>query len=230
MPSYLSTKNRTEIPLQSLASFIGGTEYVLNYTNCDISIIADTNCRVKIYGSISQSSWAVIFDAVVPAGDQFFQTLLIYHPYLYSSVENLDAQNQTYINYQLIYREHSHAFVLTEATLTTPIEVIDKQRITTLAWTASTVSAGDNSTVCDMTSSKFTNLSIYGNTNMACDLTLQFSPDKVNWFNTQYTFTISAVGGADFGASIACSAKYARLKRTDTGVVPATISAVIEAT
>lgn len=230
MPSFLSTKNRTETPLTSLSTFTGGTEYVLNYTCCDISIVASTNVRVRIFGSITQQTWATIFDEVVPSATQFFQTLLIYHPYIYSSVENLEALNQTSINYQLIYREHAHAFVLTDATLTTPIEVVDKAHITALVWTASPVAAGAASASCNMNTSKCTTLSVYGNTDTPCDLTLQFSSDKVNWFNTQYTFSITTLGGADFGASLACAANYARLKRTDAGITPSTISAVMEAT
>jgi hypothetical protein len=230
MPSYLSAKNRSETPLGASATFFGGTDYVLNYTNCDISIRPSTDVRVKIFGSITGSTWATIFDETVNPGQQFFQTLLIYHPFLRSEVENLDAVAQTYLDYQLIYREHAHAFTLTEATLTAPIEVIDKQRFSQVLWDAATVVAGGSSNVANLTNSKFTTITIYGTVDIPCTLTIQFSQDNTAFYNSQYSFTVTSVGGADFGASIACSASYVRLKRTDSGVSPATVSAVLEAT
>jgi len=230
MPSYLSTKNRTEVPLPASGFFLGGIDYSLNYTNCDVSLLADTDCRIRIYGSNEQVNWSLIFDETVSASDHFFQTLLLYHPFIKSTVENLDASPQTQLIYQLIYREHAHAFHLSSASLSTALEIIDKQRVSSAVFISAPVLANGVSAVVALNASKFTTISVYGNVSGPCDLTLQFSRDNVNWFNSQYTFSITSLTGADFGASLPCSASYLRLKRTDTAIPPITASAVIEST
>lgn len=230
MPSYLSSKNRTTTPLLASQTFSGEVDNTLNYTNCDVSLIANTKVQIRIYGSITGQTWAQIFDTIVDAGTQFFQTLLIYHPFLRSEVKNMEAVNQTSINYQLIYREHSHAFALTDVTVQNPIGIIDYQRVSATVWNAIPVSAGSNSLSVALNTSKFTTLSVYGSINIASTLTIQFSIDDTNWFDSQYSFAITSVTGADFGATIPCAVSYVRLKRTDILPGLATISAIIEST
>jgi hypothetical protein len=230
MPSYLSAKNRTTTPLLASATFSGEVDNSLNYTNCDVSLVATTKVEIRIYGSITGQTWALIFDEQVDPGVQYFQTLLLYHPFLRSEVQNLQPVNQTSINYQLIYREHSHAFTLTDITLTAPVEVVDKQRVSEIVWNSIPVSAGSNSLSVGLNASKFTTLSVYGSTNIPSTLTIQFSKDDINWFDSQYSFAITSVTGANFGASISCAVSYVRLKRTDVLPGLATISAIIEST
>ena len=119
MPSYLSSKNITTVPLLASTSFVGGIEYTLNYTCCDITCNTDQDSLITVYGSQDQVNFTTIFSGSVTGGVSFFTTQLLFHPWTKTTLQNTSTSDQTFLNYELIYRVHSHVMDIANASLVT---------------------------------------------------------------------------------------------------------------
>jgi len=65
---------------------------------------------------------------------------------------------------------------------------------------------------CDLSNTNANNITIYGKStaNTQTLLTVQFSPDKITWYNSQYVYNFN--NGGDFGFNFQTSTAYIRLK------------------
>lgn len=76
-------------------------------------------------------------------------------------------------------------------------------------------STGENgaSFAVDISSKNVRNLTFYGNSSDATTLTVQFSNDNINFFDSQYSYKISQ--SSDFGFTISSSSYYFKLKSSN---------------
>jgi hypothetical protein len=77
-------------------------------------------------------------------------------------------------------------------------------------WNANVTGVNGVSTSVDLAGKNIKNLTFMGNCNGATVLTVQFSSDGSNWYDSQYAYTLSASG--DVGFNISCCPNYVRLK------------------
>lgn len=77
-------------------------------------------------------------------------------------------------------------------------------------WNANVTGINGVSTSVDLSTKNIKNLTFMGNCNGATILTVQFSNDGSNWYDSQYAYTLSASG--DVGFNIPCCPNYVRLK------------------
>lgn len=88
------------------------------------------------------------------------------------------------------------------------------------AWNNATPAAGGTSSSVLVLSASV--ISVFGNANGATTLTVQFSYDGTNFYDSEYTITLTDAG--DFGKTIQCGARYVRLKTSASVTITATIS------
>jgi hypothetical protein len=108
MPSFLSSNNCTFTPLLANATFTGKSEQVLNYTCADLVCETDQNSAIVIYASNDGTHWNSYQTFNVVASTPFTNIFLLEYRYLYATITNSTGVNQTYLRFQLIFREHSH--------------------------------------------------------------------------------------------------------------------------
>jgi hypothetical protein len=119
MPSFLSSNNCTFTPLLANATFTGRSEQVLNYTCVDLVCETDQNSSIVIYASNDSTNWNQYQTFNVSGGTPFTNIFLLEYRYLYATVSNQTNTNQTYLRFQLIFREHSHFLQFSSASTLT---------------------------------------------------------------------------------------------------------------
>lgn len=87
------------------------------------------------------------------------------------------------------------------------------------AWDAVAVSSSGTSGTLDTQGAAF--VTAFGNTSGSSTLTLQFSQDGTNWYDSSYT--IAANG--NFGTTFTVGARHVRLKSGSAVTITATLSA-----
>ena len=98
------------------------------------------------------------------------------------------------------------------------------QRVSGVLWNASSILSGATSSKLDCGSISSTNLSVYGTTTANGSVSVLFSSDNTNFYQSQYSFTIAVSG--EFGFSCPSSAPYVQLLWTGS---PTTITAIASA-
>lgn len=97
------------------------------------------------------------------------------------------------------------------------------QRVSATVWAASSIISGATSAKFDCSEVSTTNLSVYGTTSAAGTLTVLFSADNTNFYESQYS---QGSSGGFFGFSCPNSAPYIRLIWTGSAT---TITAIVSA-
>lgn len=101
---------------------------------------------------------------------------------------------------------------VTNADITSIYNVVNSRGSGTL-WSGSATGAGGVSLAVDLSLKNIKNITFMGNCNGATLLTVQFSSDGSTYYDSQYTFTLSASG--DVGFSLACCPKYIKVKSSN---------------
>lgn len=233
--SIKSTFNSSSTPLQSGRMFIGRWDSVLEYSTCVITVTCDVNTELRVYQSSDKinSNSETFFPL---GGTPFTQILNLTSPFFYLTLQNISGTNAVELSLETIYRTVSvtknvnifssegDLITSTGGFLNVNVGSVADTRVNLLAFNSS-IAAGAVSPSLNASLNDTTNISVYGLTGgTAVTLTLQFSRDNTNWYNTQYSVTVT---NDNFGFTIPSAASYIRLKRTDAGA-NALVEAVIE--
>lgn len=98
---------------------------------------------------------------------------------------------------------------VTNSDITNIYNVVNSKTSSSL-WNANVTGVNGVSTSVNLSTKNIKNLTFMGNCNGATLLTVQFSSDGSNWYDSQYAYTLSASG--DVGFNIPCCPNYVRLK------------------
>ena len=97
-----STLNYSITPLAADRAYIGKWEKVL-YTSATITLLADTTCEIVAYQSLNKTQEQITsFQTVANQYNTF--NLVLDLPYIYFSVRNNSATDQTLLNFSVIYK------------------------------------------------------------------------------------------------------------------------------
>ena len=202
MTSSNSVNNRTITPLGASRTYIGTYDSVLQFATAVILVNSDTTTQLTIFQSPDKSRTYTQIINILPGA---FTTLVnITSPFLYCTLRNTSGSAQTYLNFEVIYRE---AAVVNSVT-TSSITRVGTNFTGPLA----------TSSVCaplSLNAYNAANLSVFGSVSGACTLAVQLSQDSLTYFTSQYSVTFT--GASEFGFTIPCASSYVRIKRTDAG-------------
>lgn len=194
-----SSVNQTLVPLHSGRVYIGTWEKSL-YNSAQITVLSDTTNELVCYQSLNKTQTQnTAFQ--VPAGVYFTYNIALNLPYVYFTVRNNSATNQTLLNFSVIYKN-----------------VNSNNKGSANVWnTVSSGVAGVSMPV--FLNQNSANITCFGNVDRATTLTLQFSNDNVNYYDSQYSITTT--GAQNIGFSVpASSILYTRLKSSaDVAIV-----------
>ena len=98
---------------------------------------------------------------------------------------------------------------VTNSDITNIYNVVNSKTSSSL-WNANVTGVNGVSISVNLSTKNIKNLTFMGNCNGATLLTVQFSSDGSNWYDSQYAYTLSASG--DVGFNIPCCPNYVRLK------------------
>lgn len=251
-----STNNRTTLPLGIGKSYLGTWDQVTAFGSATIACFADTQCQITMFSSTNkQLEFPSVFSV---SSEQLFTTTVdLPAPYVRFAVRNTGGTSQNTLVFNVIYHQayapaaaplpfptsiDAHIFGsdgetvgMTDASLnvnvknSAPISVeAPSTRAYVKAWDAATINSGDVSAALTLDETVSRALTVYGNCNQACVITLQFSPNGSEWYSSASAYTLAS--GGDFGWCVpgACPSR-ARLIATGGALVGATITAHIEA-
>ena len=99
-----SLNNQSNSPLRAEAIYIGSWDDILQYQNIQINLQATTNCQIIYYESndkvlVNQTAYSY------SAGNVYFNSLTSTSRYVYFTVRNLEATNQTQFNFSILYKQ-----------------------------------------------------------------------------------------------------------------------------
>ena len=121
MTSTNSVNNRTNLPLDAGRTYIGSYDSVLQFSTAVILVNTDTTTQLTIYQSPDKSrTYTEIIN--IAAGSPFTKILNITSPFLYTTLRNTSGSTQTFLNYEVIYREVS---VVTPASVGANVNIFD---------------------------------------------------------------------------------------------------------
>jgi hypothetical protein len=113
--------NRTNLPLDAGRTYIGSYDSVLQFSTAVILVNTDTTTQLTIYQSPDKSrTYTEIIN--IAAGSPFTKILNITSPFLYTTLRNTSGSTQTFLNYEVIYREVS---VVTPASVGANVNIFD---------------------------------------------------------------------------------------------------------
>ena len=104
--SIRSPNNYCVSPLGPNNIYLGNWDSCLNYATAILTVYTDTNCELTIFQSVDRVT-TVSTTAAITGGVPYAQTLSLQYPHLKCYVRNLEAVAQTYLTFEVIYRETS---------------------------------------------------------------------------------------------------------------------------
>jgi hypothetical protein len=189
-----STFFTTIIPLGSNGFFAPPRwDDVLQYSIVDVSLVADTNCTISITQSADRQNISSTTVFTTAANQPFNISLPIYVRYIRLRVDNQEANTQANFSLQTIYKNVN----------VNNIPIVNQQIFN------NTTGVDGTSILINSSCKTFT---FFGNVNGATSLIVQCSPDTLNWYDSQYTYTSSS--SANFGFTVSLVSQYMRLKST----------------
>lgn len=99
-----SVKNQTYVPLGSGHIFLGSYDDVLNYNTAYYTIHASTNCEVIVYQSNDKTNYTESTYNYTTSGTSVTQNVLLNQRYIYITVRNSSVNDQTYLQFTMIYK------------------------------------------------------------------------------------------------------------------------------
>jgi len=235
--SIRSPSNYTITPLGGSNIFIGQYDNVLQYSTAIITCIGSTNMELTLFQTVDKKTIKESTYAIV-ANVQKEIVLDLKYPFIKSTLRNQNVGAQTYLNFEILYREVSVSAAqsvasavnisdtngnpitsssgklqvqdsIAELSLTSIDAKITNSRGAEILWATPSTGAGGFSAPADLTEVSPTTLTFYGNSNLATVFTVQFSNDNITWYSSQSTYTLTT--GGDWGFSIQASPFYVRL-------------------
>lgn len=190
--SQQSILNSSIQPLLAERAFLGQYEEVLFFGSVNFQFKASTNCEIIIY----QTSDKVNIDFDIIPYNKLDGIISISRSILGSflriTVRNIEVVDQTQFSLQTIYKAQAPA-------VTNINTLVFSEAITAGSSSPSIFNFGGYKTV-----------SFYGSTSAATVLTVELSLDNINWYDSQYSYTLGS--GTDYGFALNIPFRYIRLK------------------
>jgi len=193
-----SINNKSFTPLLAGRVYIGTYDSVAPYATATISLLTDTACQLVAYQSQNKIQQNVTSYNTV-GGVQFTQQLDLTEPFVYFTVRNSSGTDGTLMAFTVIYRTNQ---VL-------PPVVRGSQNLIGV----------DGFTTVNLSRQAVKTLTIFGETSAPTVLSVKFSNDGTNFFQSQYQYSVTGVAGGAFGFSINACPYYLRLDSTVTDAV-----------
>ena len=222
----ISIYNSTNKPLLAFDVFEGlFYDNILEFAEINISI----NCDVgyTIYYIYSQDKVNIDFietEIVAASALTNFIKKQVFNRYFKLKIEATDG-DMTVLNAQTIYKTSitystsgigadvniiSQSAGLAQESTLLNINAAQKTVVSGLVWNnAAVLLNGVSAAVAAINIYGCNSVSIFGNTDTTTTIAIQLSNDNVNYYTTQYAYTINTVG--DFGFSLLMPFKYIRL-------------------
>lgn len=234
-----STLNYSISPLESGRAYIGRWEKIL-YPTATITLLSDTVCEIVAYQSLNKTQeQTTTFETIANQYNTF--NLDVNLPYIYFSVRNSTANNQTLLNFSVMYKDayipsndvnnnvnitntqipvsQNGNWNIAVNNFPTTQPISGSVSITAIAKGNSTlwdlVSTGINGTSSSLNLSNATqtNITFFGMVSGATNLIVQFSLDGTSFYSSQYSYNVSTAG--EIGFNIQASPYYCRLLSTN---------------
>jgi len=103
-----SANNLTNTPLLPNRIFVGTYDSVLPYSTAVFTVSADKDCEVILYSSADKLNQTTTTYTTV-GGVPFIKVVNITQPFVYFTIRNITQTAQTYLHFDVIYREVSVA-------------------------------------------------------------------------------------------------------------------------
>lgn len=204
----VSIHNSTSTPLVA-SNFYGQYEDVSNYSEIDIFLDASNDCQLYI-------SWSVDGITDINFNSYNFEHISnnrrnfsVKPQSRFVKVSIINNSNMTMLNLQTIFKQNANPNNL-------PVNYILFNNIET---------TGASNTI-DLSLSTGKQMTFYGNANGATNLTVQYSHENYNFYNSQSVYKITGQNGGDFGFTISASAPYVRLYSSAETTISAFLSVV----
>ena len=179
-----SLNNQSNIPLRGNTIYIGSWDDILKYQNIQINLNASTNCEITYYSSNDKINIEnTTFQYT--ANSNYFNSINSTSRYVYFTVRNTTANNQTKFNFSVLYRD----FPVSGGSISSSggsVQIADGYV--------------SSNTLSYQIQYLYKNLTVYGSTDADCILTLELSDDDSTYYPTQYAYTVKS--GAPIGFNI----------------------------
>lgn len=237
----VSRFNSSNLNIKNGLTFEGKFEDVSNYGSLNISLNTDVKFILTLFWSsngISSDSQETITQSTTPTGTLYYQRD-IKEKYFRLILLNNDTITSEKLFLQTIYKSfplsgsdgsvevtnfpkdgsgnlkvavQNTSLAVTNTDLTNIYNVVNS-RGSGVLWSGSATGAGGVSLAIDLSLKNIKNITFMGNCNGATLLTVQFSNDGTTYYDSQYTYTLSASG--DVGFNLACCPNYIRVKSSN---------------
>ena len=196
--SQQSTLNSSTVPLLPGRAFLGQYEEVLFFASINIQFYADSPCEIVLY----QTSDRVyeITETIPYTPDSTLTTLISISRPVLGSFFKIVVRN--------IGELQPDAPVLSLQTIYKAQPVQSPAPVSQSLYGTSIGAGGVTPAIFNYQNYK--TVSIFGNTLAATNLTIELSADGINYYDTQYTYTIGAAG--DYGFALSLPFSYFRIK------------------
>jgi hypothetical protein len=232
-----SINNRSFTPLLSGRVYIGTFDTTTPYATATISLLSDTDCQITAYQSQNKvQSYTATYNST--GGVQFTQLLQITSPYVYFTVRNVTATNGTLLAFTVIYRTTqitpsggiSSNVNISDSTGNSIVSTAGKLQVADVTaenylgqisdvlqlrghatlWASPNVGVNGVSPSIDLSEKSVSLVTLFGNSSGITTLTVQFSDDDTTFYDSQYTYIMTAPG--DWGFTVPVCPFYLRLK------------------
>lgn len=223
----VSVLNSSNLNLLSSSSFNGTYEDITKYGQINISINTDISYTLNVYFSTNGISddFVETYNSSVPTETQFYN-ILCKERYFKLKLENNSITQSNKFHLQTIYKTNISEIntnitgsvsvsnfpatqPVTNSDITNIYNIVNSRGSGTL-WSSSSTGVNGLSLVVNLSNKNIKNLTFMGNCNGPTVLTVQFSNDNSSWFDSQYSYTLSASG--DVGFNLSCCPNYVRVK------------------
>jgi len=211
----LSLNNSTIIPLQNGQSFTG-IEYdnILDFAEINIAIKCDTGFDLTlIYSQDKISVDYLTKETILFSEDTHFIKVSVKDRYFKLKIDATDG-NMSFLNVQTIYKSS----VTYSSDSNANQDIINIYNIlnskgSQQLWNNVNTGVNGTSAVCNLSTKNIKNLTFMGNCNGATLLTVQFSSDNANWYDSQYSYNLVSAG--NLGFSLLSCPNFVRIKSSN---------------
>jgi hypothetical protein len=238
-----SLNNQTFTALKNNCFYNGKTDDVLPYSSFTFNITSSNLCKIIINQSNDNTNLITTTVNYTDVDNLTVYSANLSSRYIYFQILNDSGTDATSLAFTVLYKTTSTgggtsdvtivsplndssvavkgnvdvnnfpgSYPVTNADLTNIYNVVNS-RGSSVLWSGSATGAGGVSLAVDLSLKNIKNISFMGYSDGATILTVQFSSDGTNYYDSQYAFTLSASG--DVGFSLACCPNYVRVKSSN---------------
>lgn len=235
-----SINNQTFTALKNNCFYNGKTDDVLNYSSFTFNITSSNLCKININQSNDNKNIITTTVNYSDVGNLTVYSANLSSRYIYFQILNDSGTDATSLGFTVLYKSTATSggssdvtiigplngssiavkgnvdvnnfpasYPVTNADLTNIYNVVNS-RGSGVLWSGSSTGANGVSLAVNLSNKNVKNVTFMGSLDGDSLLTVQFSNDGTTYYDSQYTYTLSAAG--DMGFNIACCPNYIRLK------------------